>query len=136
MKASTDFKESARLRGAWIQFKRQATVFEIRPNSESKCWPYSRFWEIVFASVWAPSDGSLISSAAAVAKAIDVLSEYYSSAAFVQVHTAGDPPDCTNKIRIRCSADGQTNRYVEESESRENRVKERNLTEPRGAWKT
>ena len=50
----------------------------------------SRFWEIVFASVWAPSDGSLISSAAAVAKAIDVLSEYYSSAAFVQVHTAVD----------------------------------------------
>ena len=37
--------------------------------------------------MWAPSDGSLISSAAAVAKAIDVLSEYYSSAAFVQVHT-------------------------------------------------
>ena len=69
----------------------------------------SRFWEIVFASVWAPSDGSLISSAAAVAKAIDVLSEYYSSAAFVQVHTAVDRPDLEREcqsigIRFECDA--------------------------------
>ena len=68
----------------------------------------SRFWEIVLASVWAPSDGSLISSAAAVAKAIDVLSEYYSSAAFVQVHTAVDRPDLEGEcqsIRIRFEFD-------------------------------
>ena len=68
----------------------------------------SRFWEIVFASVWAPSNGSLISSAAAVAKAIDVLSEYYSSAAFVQVHTAVDPSDFQRgcpSVRIRFEFD-------------------------------
>ena len=77
----------------------------------------------------------LISSAAAVAKAINVLSEYYSSAAFVQVHTADDPADLGREVpsvSIRCCADGQRNREVDERDM----GKTKDLTEARGAWET